>query len=240
MLPAAGAAEFQVVRAEWPADDQPFRYDAVPVRLTATAKRIPNWTLDPRGCINEVIPQPVQSSEPAETVTLIPMGAARLRIAAFPVIGEGPDARPWPEPPQPKSSLYKASASHCFDSDTVDAVGDGLEPRNSNDHEIPRMTWWPHRGTAEWLQYDFPQAKKVSAVSVYWFDDTGVGQCRVPQAWKLLYRDGADWKPVAGDFGVAKDRYNQVTFPALTTTAVRLEVQLQPEFSSGVLEWKVE
>ncbi len=43
---------------------------------------------------------PVKSSEPVETVTLIPMGCARLRISAFPVIGEGPDAQPWPEAPK--------------------------------------------------------------------------------------------------------------------------------------------
>jgi hypothetical protein len=36
--------------------------------------------------------QPVQSSEPVETVTLIPMGAARLRISAFPVIAN-PEAK---------------------------------------------------------------------------------------------------------------------------------------------------
>ena len=79
-------------------------------------------------------------------------------------------------------------------------------------------------------------------MSVYWFDDTGVGQCRVPQAWKLLYRDGEDWKPVAGasEFGVSKDRFNRVTFTPVKTVALRLAVQLQPEFSGGILEWKVE
>ena len=29
-----------------------------------------------------------------------------------------------------------------------------------------------------------------------WFDDTGRGECRVPQSWKLLYKAGNDWKPV--------------------------------------------
>jgi hypothetical protein len=242
VLSDAGPATFQVVQADWPADNQPFGSEAVPVRLTAKAKRIPHWILDPRGCVNEIIQQPVKSAEPEETVTLIPMGAARLRISAFPVIGSGPEAQEWPEPQQPKPSLFKASASHCFDSDTVDAVGDALEPRTSNDHEVPRLTWWPHRGTDEWVQYDLGQAKEVSAVSVYWFDDTGVGQCRVPQAWKLLYPDGEAWKPVGGtpELGVAKDRFNRVTFTPVTTTGLRLAVQLQPQFSGGILEWKVE
>jgi hypothetical protein len=37
----------------------------------------------------------VKDNQPAETVTLIPMGAARLRISAFPVIGTGGKAYEW-------------------------------------------------------------------------------------------------------------------------------------------------
>ena len=39
-----------------------------------------------------------KSDAPAETVTLIPMGAARLRISAFPAIGTGKNAREWAAP----------------------------------------------------------------------------------------------------------------------------------------------
>jgi len=38
---------------------------------------------------------------PDEEVVLIPMGAARLRISAFPVIGAGPDAQEWQAPQSP-------------------------------------------------------------------------------------------------------------------------------------------
>jgi hypothetical protein len=78
-------------------------------------------------------------------------------------------------------------------------------------------------------------------VEVYWFDDTGRGRCRTPQSWKLLYRDGDAWKPVPtdGEFPVAKDRYNRLEFAPLTTDALRIEAQLQPEFSAGILEWRV-
>ena len=95
-LSSEAAANFSVVKAAWPADDQPFRNEAAPIKLTTTARKIPNWTLDPRGAVNEVVQQPVSSTEPEETVTLIPMGAARLRISAFPVIASGPDVKPWP------------------------------------------------------------------------------------------------------------------------------------------------
>ena len=63
------------------------------------------------------------------------------------------------------------SASHCFERDTVGAAIDGLEPKSSNDHNIPRFTWWDHRGTVEWIQREFAKSRKVSAVEVYWFDD---------------------------------------------------------------------
>jgi DUF1680 family protein len=136
-----------------------------------------------------------------------------------------------------------ATASHCHASDAVGALNDEIEPRNSNDSSIPRFTWWDHRGKREWVQYDFDENRKVSAVAVYWFDDTPRnGHCRPPRSWRLLYRDGENWKPVlgVGAYGVEVDRYNRVTFNPVTTTALRIEVELQGEYSGGILEWRVE
>lgn len=136
-----------------------------------------------------------------------------------------------------------ASASHCFAMDGLIALNDGLEPKNSCDHNVPRFTWWDHRGTREWVQYDFDTPQKVSSVAVYWFDDEPVKRhCRVPNAWKILYRDGDTWKPVAGAsaYGVERDKYNRVTFTPVATKALRLEVELNPPWSGGILEWRVE
>jgi hypothetical protein len=184
---------------------------------------------------------PVLSEETVETVSLIPMGAARLRISAFPVIGDGPEAHRWTPPEKPRPPLYKARASHCFEGDTVDALSDGLEPASSDDHSIPRFTWWDHRGTSEWVQYDFDQPKEISAVEVYWFDDTGVGQCRIPASWRLFFNAGEQWKAVSGtsSSSTTKDEWNRVSFPPVTTTALRIEVDLQQGFSGGLLEWRV-
>lgn len=144
-------------------------------------------------------------------------------------------------PPPTIASNSRAAASHCWPPDSTAALNDLVEPANSNDHSIPRFTWWDHRGTAEWLQYHFERPTAVSAVEVYWFDDTGRGACRVPQSWQLLYRDGQQWKPVEtqDSLGVERDRYNVVRFAPVTTDGLRIEVQLQPNFSGGVLEWKV-
>ena len=60
----------------------------------------------------------------------------------FPTVSTDSEAHQWVAPTKPKPSLYKASASHCFAGDTVEALGDGLEPTSSNDHSIPRFTWW--------------------------------------------------------------------------------------------------
>jgi hypothetical protein len=239
----SGAPEksFTVVRKEGSLPSQPFTPDTAPVSLKTKARKIPNWQMDRLSMVDKLQPSPVKSDEPVEDVTLIPMGAARLRISMFPVIGSGPDAREWTAPAKPRASLYKASASHVFESDTIEALGDGQEPSNSNDHEVPRMTWWPHKGSQEWVQYDFGKTMKLSSVAVYWFDDTGAGECRVPASWKVLYREGEQWKEVANARiePVPKNKYNKASFDSVETTALRLEVRLQPNFSGGILEWQV-
>jgi hypothetical protein len=135
-----------------------------------------------------------------------------------------------------------AKASHCFGGDTLAALSDGKLPSNSNDHGIPRMTWWPRKGSTEWVQYDFKEPRKVSQVDVYWFDDSPTGgDCRIPQSWKLTYRDGDQWTQVPGasTYGVQKDTLNTTKFDEVTTSALRLDVKLRDEYSSGILEWRV-
>ena len=112
---------------------------------------------------------------------------------------------------------------------------------NSNDHSIPWMTFWDHKGTIERVQYDFKKARKISAVEVYWFDDTGQGYCRVPQNWRLMYDDQGQWKQVRADtaYGTKKDQFNKIRFQTIITSSLRLEVKLQKDFSGGILEWRV-
>ena len=148
-----------------------------------------------------------------------------------------------PLPSPTFASRATPSASHCWTNDSVSALNDQIEPVASDDTKIPRFTWWDHRGTKEWVQYDFDQPTRISAVEVYWWDERRIkAHCRVPQSWRLLYQSGGAWKPVTGvsDFGTEMDRFNRVTFDAVETEALRLEVQLQPEWSGGILEWRVE
>jgi hypothetical protein len=92
------ADSFELVRRPGPVAAQPFAPETAPLEIKAKAKKIPGWTLDSRGLLNTLCPSPVRSAEPVETVTLIPMGAARLRITAFPTIGDGENAHPWLTP----------------------------------------------------------------------------------------------------------------------------------------------
>lgn len=165
--------------------------------------------------------------EPGEMLVWIPEGRAIAAAVPKPTI----------------ASSAKPSASHCWGRDNVVALNDQAEPKNSNDHDIPRLTWWDHRGTAEWVQYDLAKPTKVSSVSVYWFDDERrPGQCRVPQSARVLYREGKEWKPVTaqGELGCQIDKLNTLKFEPVTTDALRIEVQLRKDFSGGILEWKVE
>ncbi|GIJ50694.1 hypothetical protein Val02_75800 [Virgisporangium aliadipatigenens] len=226
----------QVIRKVGAMPANPFTRDGAPVSLRVTAKRIPNWQADVDGVVRPLQGSPARSSQPAETVTLLPMGAQRVRITTFPRIGEGPDAIDWILPAD-------ASASHVWGGDSVAAINDGKIPAASNDHTIPRMTWWDHLGTSEWAQLDYAASVTTSAVAVYWFDDTGTGQCRVPASWDLQWRDTAgQWRPVTGAsaYGVALNTFNRVTFAPVTTTGLRARVQLRAGVSGGILEWRVE
>ena len=119
-------------------------------------------------------------------------------------------------------------------------VNDQFEPEGSDD-AASYMHWWPKKDALEWLEYAFEAPVRVSESSVYWFDDTGGGGCRVPASWRILYKSGASWLPVkaAGGYGVAKDAWNTVKFAPVRTTALRLEVQMQKDWSAGVHEWKI-
>jgi DUF1680 family protein len=97
------ASSFEVVRRPLSPSANPFTQDGTPIELVATAKKIDAWQLDAHGLAAKLQDSPVKSDEPAEKVTLIPMGAARLRISMFPVIGSNNDANEW-KPPEPAVS----------------------------------------------------------------------------------------------------------------------------------------
>lgn len=167
-------------------------------------------------------------------------------------------ARPTPFPTVATSSTVTASPPPTGRGKNVRPIVDGEEPQSSNEGGS-YFDWWPVQGwnpacepqeglparrqcrKGEWLEMAFAAPATVSQADLYWFDDTGRGGVRVPASWRLLYKDGSEWKPVAtaSPFGVAKDAWNTVTFTPVKTTALRIELVMQPAFSAGVQEWRV-
>ena len=150
--------------------------------------------------------------------------------------------RPASARPQPRPTLAsRARVTASPAGRNARAVNDQNEPRSSRDGSSSFFHWWPEKGSTEWIEYELPEPSTVSEVEVYWFDDTGSGECRLPASWRVLYKEGAEWKPVeaTGPYEVEKDRYNRVAFRPVATSALRLEVTLQPQWSAGLLEWKL-
>jgi len=77
---------FAVVRRAWPADDFPWTIGASPIVVTAKGKLIPEWMLDKNGLCGVLPQSPVKVSGAVTAIELVPMGAARLRISAFPQV----------------------------------------------------------------------------------------------------------------------------------------------------------
>ena len=126
-------------------------------------------------------------------------------------------------------------------------VNDQWEPKRSSDTSKPYHYWWLQYGKPVTISYQFDRPETISSSSVYWLDfDHYDGNFRVPESWKLYYKNARDrWEEVrlASDkesYGVAKDQYNTVHFEPVTTTAIQISAQLQKGQSGGVIEWKVE
>ncbi len=123
----------------------------------------------------------------------------------------------------------------------LSSINDRLIPSDGDDRSVPYTHWWPDKNSTEWLQYDFKQAETVSSSTVYWFDDGPWGGCRVPDSWKLYYKDASgNWTEVQHPtgYGTVKGAANIVNFDPVKTTAMKLEI-VQGEYSAGVFEWSV-
>jgi DUF1680 family protein len=213
--------------------------DAEPVTFTVGGKSysdaevvaIPYYAIANRGPGEMTVWIPRDESK--AWIEPTPSIAATSRASSS--VGDGTVAENYPggDPPTVARRFYPRSQDG---SGSIKAVQDQLEPVNSEDGSAPFLRIRPQSGDQAWLQYDFAKPEQVSSVAVYWKDDKQY--CIPPKSWRLLYRDGGEWKPVAtsGHFGTAVDQFNRVTFEPVTTGALRMEITLQPHvFPAGKL-----
>ncbi len=124
----------------------------------------------------------------------------------------------------------------------LQSIADRLVPKDGNDRSMPYTHWWPKNNSTEWISYTFPEEATVQSCTVYWFDDQPWGGCRVPDSWKIYYKDASgNWVPVEEPDGypVAKGEPCTVNFKPVKTTALKLEVTMNRRLSAGVFEWIV-
>ena len=115
-----------------------------------------------------------------------------------------------------------------------------IPPSRWSESPAPLRACHQQAPSSEWVEYAFEKPATVSECRVYWFDDTGRGEVRVPASWRLLYRDGNGWKPVRARelYDVEQDTYNRVAFEPVTTSGLRLELTMQPNWSAGIQQWR--
>jgi hypothetical protein len=80
------AASFTV--EERPVTKQPFDAEAAPVVLQAKGRRLTSWEIE-ESSAGTLPVSPVSSKQPEESLRLVPYGAAKLRITAFPYLAGG-------------------------------------------------------------------------------------------------------------------------------------------------------
>lgn len=233
--------KFEVKKKALKPDAQPWNLKNSPLELTTTGRVIPEWTLDMYGLAAPLQASPAFTKEPLRKITLVPMGAARLRVTVFPTVSTDEKANKWEKPKMARKPL-PTTYSYRGWWDSESALSDGLLPAHSNDHDIPRFTWYNHKGTEEWVQYTFEANRTFQACRVYFFDDTGRGECRVPETWKIQVKVGGEWRDVEpiDPYTTVKDGWSEVKFKPVGGTEVRLVAKLKKEFSSGILEWEVQ
>ncbi len=217
---------------------QPWDFRNVPVQIEAQGRQIPEWGMDIYGLVAPLQKMPVLSNAPLRKLTLIPMGAARLRTTVFPTVA--PTGAVWKKP-RTAATPIPATYSHRNWWDTESALSDKLIPANSGDEEIPRFTWWDHKGTEEWVQYTFTETRTFQKCRVYWFDDEPRGGIRLPASWKLQVKVGEVWEDVQPDgaYPLVKNGWSDVSFRPIGGIQIRLVAKMREGFSAGVLEWEV-
>jgi hypothetical protein len=151
---------------------------------------------------------------------------------------EASAVRPKPAPTIASTSKVSASLKNVR---MFAAIKDQYEPADSNDTNYPLCTGGLPKTPMSLCSTILMQPHTVSESKVYWFDDGPWGGCRIPVSYKILYKKDGQWVPVKNTtpYTVSKDNFNVVTFEPVATTALRMEIQLPVDNSTGIHEWAI-
>jgi len=219
----ADAAKMRAVRKTGELSDQPFTHETAPLSIVAKGRKVNEWKQMPNGMIGEIQASPVRSSINEDEITLIPMGAARLRVSMFPVAGEGSAGTVWDENP---GWVTSSSMSH-FEQPGVATDGDG--------ETAMRFPAAGRRAQAHWAELRFEKAKRVASCELVWRENTGASML-APERVKVLYRDGDEWKEVSGRQGVMAA--GRITFDSVETSGLRIEFEAPARTGAALAEWR--
>jgi hypothetical protein len=142
-------------------------------------------------------------------------------------------------------------------------IHDGRFGPSSEHRPTPRFVWPGTTGGKGWIECRWTEPRGLDRAAVYWAVDRRAQvywgkrirgeDLALPESWRILYKDGEEWKPVTalapdGDpwvmdkdpspYTLRLDVFNEVRFQPLTTTALRLEVDFAAA-PCAVQEWRV-
>lgn len=155
-------------------------------------------------------------------------------------------------PTQP-SIASKSKISASIESPALNFVNDGKRPEaGKDDTAIPFFHFGQEKGSRQWITYQLQKPMTLTTAEVYWRNEAPWGDCRLPENWKILYRDqqSGEWHPVTFDnqllanpgtivYPVTSEGPSIARFDPVETDALRMEIQLPKDFTSGLFEWIV-
>ena len=201
------------------------------VTIEAQAEQIgsPDW--------DNRLYQPMASGKPV-AATLVPYGywdnRKPGRMEVWVPLAPPPGRANGPEGKAEVSVSFKSGNAQPW------GINDGIDPKSSGEQPSALCHFWPHKGGEEWVQYTWKKPLSIAGVQIYWFDDTGRGECRLPQSWRLQVLAGKQWKDVPlSSAPIARDEWCPAEFAPVRTTAMRLLVTQKEGWASGIHEWKI-
>lgn len=213
----ADPAGMRVVRKQGPLSDQPFTHESAPLSIVARGRRVAEWTQEPNGLIGEIQISPVRVAAQDEEITLIPMGAARLRVSMFPVAGQGGEGAKWDDNP---GRVTSSSMTH-FEPPGVVVDGDTKTAM--------RFPSAGRRPRTHWAEMRFAKPRAVDSIELIW--------AAPADAVRILFWEGSEWRQVQARAGAQSSGH--IHFQSVLTSGLRIEFDALAPAGAALSEWRV-